>query len=136
MPMPAHVTLGQGQFLIDAGFNIALDGYADPRVVLGKKRFLTKLFSETGIPFGVEPSAAKPAFVIRTAGPSDSVEKLGEDESYRLTVSPTGIELTAPNALGVLHGLQTFLQLVHITPQGFALPLSPSTTSRGSPGAA
>jgi len=31
--------------------------------------------------------------------------------------------LTAKNPLGVLHGLQTFLQLVHITPQGFAAPV-------------
>ncbi len=33
------------------------------------------------------------------------------------------MELTAPNPLGVLHGLQTFLQLVRITPQGFAAPV-------------
>jgi hexosaminidase len=50
------------------------------------------------------------------------VQQVGEDESYHLVVSTTKVELTAPNALGVLHGLQTFLQLVHITPQGFAAP--------------
>jgi hexosaminidase len=33
------------------------------------------------------------------------------------------VQLTAANPLGVLHGLQTFLQLVKITPQGFAVPV-------------
>ena len=37
-------------------------------------------------------------------------------------MSPQSVVLAAPNPLGVLHGLQTFLQLVQITPQGFAVP--------------
>ena len=32
------------------------------------------------------------------------------------------VHLEAANPLGVLHGLQTFLQLVRITPRGFAVP--------------
>ena len=31
--------------------------------------------------------------------------------------------MTAPNALGALHGLQTFLQLIEPTPAGFAVPV-------------
>ena len=50
------------------------------------------------------------------------VQKLGEDESYELTVTDSGAKLTAPTTLGVLRGLQTFLQLVQITPTGFAAP--------------
>ena len=50
------------------------------------------------------------------------MQELGEDESYRLKVTASGVQLTAANPLGVLHGLQTFLQLVRITPQGFSAP--------------
>ncbi|HUC29255.1 MAG TPA: family 20 glycosylhydrolase, partial [Candidatus Acidoferrum sp.] len=46
----------------------------------------------------------------------------GEDESYELTVSDSAAQLNAPTQLGILHGLQTFLQLVQITPNGFAVP--------------
>ncbi len=46
----------------------------------------------------------------------------GEDESYELTVTDSAAKLTAPTSLGVLRGLQTFLQLVQITPEGFAAP--------------
>jgi hexosaminidase len=122
MPMPAHVTAGAGQFLIDGNFAVAVEGDSDARVELGRKRFMETLGRETGIPFAVDAGAGKPGFVIHAAGPSEAVEKLGEDESYRLVVSAKKVELTAPNALGVLHGLQTFLQLVHVTPQGFAAP--------------
>jgi hexosaminidase len=37
-----------------------------------------------------------------------------------LEVSPTGAKLTAPTPLGTMHGLQTFLQLVNVSPEGFA----------------
>jgi hexosaminidase len=123
MPMPAHVTLGEGQFLIDGSFAVAVNDLADSRVLLGKKRFMEMLGRETGIPFAVEPPAGMAAFMIHTAGPSEAVQQVGEDESYHLVVSAAKVELTAPNALGVLHGLQTFLQLVHATPQGFAAPV-------------
>jgi hexosaminidase len=123
MPMPARVTQGDGQFLVDGSFAVALADYTNPIVVEGKGRFLDTLKRETGIPFSNEPAGGKAAFVIHTAGPSQAVQQLGEDESYHLAVSATHVELTAPNPLGVLHGLQTFLQLVHVTPQGFAVPV-------------
>ncbi len=50
------------------------------------------------------------------------MQELGEDESYELTVTDSGAKLTAPTPLGILRGLQTFLQLVTITPTGFAAP--------------
>jgi hexosaminidase len=102
---------------------VAAEGYADPRVAQGRQRFLNKLRRETGIPFQAAAPDTGAAFVIKTGGPSQEVQQLGEDESYHLVVSPTHVELTAANVLGVLHGLQTFLQLVHITPEGFAVPV-------------
>jgi hexosaminidase len=123
MPLPAHVTQGEGQFLIDGSFAVAVHDYPDTRVLEGRQRFLDTLSRETGIPFAVDGPADKAAFVISTAGPSETVQQLGEDESYHLAVSATHVELSARNPLGILHGLQTFLQLVHITPQGFAVPV-------------
>ena len=60
--------------------------------------------------------------VVDLAAMREAVQKLGEDESYQLTITESGAQLTAPTALGALHGLQTFLQLVTITPSGFAAP--------------
>ena len=121
MPMPAEIKLGSGEFLINNGFGIALEGYQEPRLERAKRRFLETLSRETGIPFWREAILNKPQFLIETKGPSAPVQQLGEDESYELEVRPSEIHLRAANPLGILHGLQTFLQLVRLTPKGFAV---------------
>jgi hexosaminidase len=123
MPMPAHVVQGDGQFPIDGSFTVAFGGYKEARLVRAKTRFLDTLSRETGIPFRIDAETQQPGLTIKTSGPSAAIQKLGEDESYHLEVAPTHILLTAPNPLGVLHGLQTLLQLVRTTPQGFAVPV-------------
>jgi hexosaminidase len=122
MPMPHHLTEGQGQLKIDSTFTVDLDGYKDARLESARKRFLNTLSRQTGIPYHTEKSEGEPTLVVKTAGPSDAVEHIGENESYHLEVSATHAMLTAPNPLGAMHGLQTFLQLVTITPDGFAAP--------------
>jgi hexosaminidase len=121
MPQPASVKQGSGEFLIDTRFAVTLDGFTEPRLLRARQRFLDILNRETGIPFGLEPSTPS-LFQIHTDGPSAAIQKLGEDESYHLEVAPGAVHLTAANPLGAMHGLQTFLQLVHITPRGFAVP--------------
>ena len=123
MPLPSHVVEGQGQFLIDGNFGIALQGYTEPRLQRAKQRFLVTLSRETGIPLWRQAQFNQPNFVIKTGGASDAVQPLGEDESYHLEISANHVVLSAPNPLGILHGLQTFLQLVRTTPQGFSVPV-------------
>ena len=121
MPQPASVQQGSGEFLIDTHFAVTLEGFTEPRLLRARQRFLDILNRETGIPFGLELSTPS-HFQIYTDGPSAAIQKLGEDESYHLEVTPNAVHLTAANPLGAMHGLQTFLQLVHITPSGFAVP--------------
>jgi hexosaminidase len=122
MPMPQHISLGTGQLKIDSSFTIMLDGYKDARLESARKRFINTLSRATGIPYHDDASGGEPTLVVKTAGPSDAVERLGEDESYHLEITSTQALLTAPNPLGAMHGLQTLLQLVAITPDGFAAP--------------
>lgn len=123
MPLPAHVVPGHGQFPINGNFGVTLEGHTEPRLVRARQRFLDTLSRETGIPLSWQAQFNHANFVIQTAGPSDRVQQLGEDESYHLEISPTQVRLTAANPLGVLHGLQTFVQLVHVTPEGFSVPV-------------
>ena len=122
MPMPSHVEAGDGQFLIDGALTVSFDGYTEPRLLLARERFYDTLARETGIIFPKERPSGAGVFVIKSGGASKPVQELDEDESYHLKVTSKSVELSAPNPLGVLHGLQTFLQLVHITPSGFAAP--------------
>lgn len=121
MPLPAHSVAGEGSFPIDGGFQIVLAGYTEPRLERARERFLGELARETGILHLPPPAAGQPQFILRAAGPSAAVQQLGEDESYHLQVTPTQVVLSAPNPLGILHGLQTFLQLVQAAPQGFSV---------------
>ncbi len=122
MPLPASVTSGQGEFPIDGQFTVGFKGFTEPRLDRARTRFLNLLFRETGVPFSIMAPPASPSFEIEVKGPSQTIEKLGEEESYQLTVTAGSVHLTAANPLGAMHGLQTFLQLVRITPRGFTVP--------------
>ena len=122
MPMPQHITRGEGQLKIDGSFTVGLEGYKETRLEAARKRFINTLSRETGIPLHDDVTTNEPTLVVKTSGPSDAVQRLGENESYHLEVTATHALLTAPNPLGVMHGLQTFLQLVTITSEGFSAP--------------
>ena len=122
MPLPSHLTRGQGQFIVDGSFNVKLTGYTSPRLERARARFLAEMFRQTGIPLPQEAQYQTAKFIVHTGHAGDAVQQLGEDESYHLQVTPSEVDLTAANPLGILHGLQTFLQLVQKTPQGFAAP--------------
>jgi hexosaminidase len=122
MPLPAQVKPGDGEFLITNGFGIALQGFQEPRLERAKQRFLNLLSKQTGIPLWREAVLNQPSFFVNTKGPSAAVQQVDEDESYHLQITAAEVHLEAANPLGVLHGLQTFLQLVRITPRGFVVP--------------
>jgi hexosaminidase len=104
-------------------FSVAIAGYNGARLERAAQRFLRDLGRQTG--YFVSPGlsdAGHASLVIHAEHDSAPVQDLGEDESYVLDVSSTGAKLTAPNPLGVMRGLQTFLQLVEVTPDGYAAP--------------
>jgi hexosaminidase len=123
MPLPASFRLGTGQFVIDQAFSVSLAGYKDERTEKGIERFLQQLSRQTGMPLVNKHGESSPAgLTIHAEHGSNEVQELGEDESYDLQITPSGARLSAPNPLGVLHGLQTFLQLVETGSAGFAVP--------------
>ena len=121
MPMPSSVQHGTGQLQISAAFSVAVTGTHDASLDSGAQRFSEQLSRITGIPVRANTSGA-PTLEVHADHGREAVQKLGEDESYELTVMASGAKITAPNPLGALHGLQTFLQLVQIGPNGFAVP--------------
>jgi hexosaminidase len=121
MPVPASVQAGAGQLPITQSFSVGVTDSRDASLDGAVQRFVSQLSRQTGISFRPKPGAA-PTLQIHADHGRQPVQKLGEDESYELTVTDSGAKLSAPTSLGVLRGLQTFLQLVQITPTGFAAP--------------
>jgi hexosaminidase len=145
MPMPAGVQQGSGELPVDVKFSISLTGYTEPRLERSVQRFRRQLAKETGLVFAAadQPApknaaagtdsktnsktdskthAAPATLVIYTSHASQPVQDVGEDESYTLEIASSGAKLSAETPLGTMHGLQTFLQLVAVSPQGFSAP--------------
>ena len=123
MPVPSSVQIGTGALPVDSSFTVGFAGYREPRLDRAVQRFLRQLSRQTGFPLGLKPfTGSKPVLVIHTEHASKEIQELGEDESYVLEITATGAKLSAPTPLGAMHGLQTFLQLVDVSPDGFAAP--------------
>src|SRR5208283_3683080 len=124
MPLPAKLQLASGALKINERFGVALSGYSEPRLERAAERFLVELHRQTGLVFSNRAAvdASRAVLIVTTDHESKPVQELGEDESYTLEVAASGAKLHAATPLGVLRGLQTFLQLVSITPDGFAAP--------------
>ena len=123
MPVPSDVQPGNGSLSIDSTFSVALTGHTEPRLDRAVQRFFQRLSAQTAIPFPPKrATSSKVTLTIHTEHANKPVQELGEDETYVLEVTSAGANLSAPTPLGSLHGLQTFLQLVDITADGFAAP--------------
>jgi hexosaminidase len=124
MPMPAKVQLKTGQLVIDASFTVGISGPSDVQLQRAVERFLDNLRRQTGMPpLDMKVADATQArLVVHSERASKVVQELGEDESYSLEVSSSGAKLDAATTLGIMRGLETFLQLVESTSDGFAVP--------------
>jgi len=121
MPMPGNVQVGSGILRVDSSFSVALTGHTEARLDRAVQRFLRQLSRQTALPLSPKAST-KPTLTVHTDHASKEVQELGEDESYSLSITPDDAKIDAPTPLGAMHGLQTFLQLVEVSPDGFAAP--------------
>ena len=122
--MPSNVQMGAGKLVIDPSFSVGISGHADPLLQSAVKRFLEDLRRQAGmLPLDMkETDAANAILVVHAGREAGAVLELGEDESYSLNITSSAVKLDAPTTLGVMHGLQTFLQLVETGPDGFDVP--------------
>ena len=121
MPYPANLQTGNGSLRIDSSFSVALTGHTEARLDRAVQRFLRQFSRQTAIPLSAK-ACAKPTLSVHTDHASKEVQELSEDESYTLSITADGAQIEAPTPLGAMHGLQTFLHLVEVSPDGFTAP--------------
>ncbi|HXZ39585.1 MAG TPA: family 20 glycosylhydrolase, partial [Terriglobales bacterium] len=124
MPLPSSMQLGTGQLVVDTSFSVGITDHNNSRLQRAVELFLTDLRRQTGMSLlnMKVTDSAMATLVVRADHASKDVQELGEDESYSLEIGASGAKLTAATPLGVMRGLQTFLQLAETTSQGFAVP--------------
>src|ERR1700688_71613 len=122
MPLPAKAERGDGSLKIDASFRIAFAGFHEPRLDRAGVRLERQIQRQTGLVLLRASKNAGPATLeVSTDHESKAIQELGEDESYALEDTYSDAKLHAANPLGTLRDLQTFLQLIAITPDGFSV---------------
>ncbi|MBU4445793.1 MAG: family 20 glycosylhydrolase [Candidatus Marinimicrobia bacterium] len=125
MPMPEKIVLKEGQFRLESNFTINIVGGSADLLFKGVSRVLTRLSGRTGL-FLVYPSPFREeeddaiSMTIKAGRAGKLV--LDEDESYTLIISPAKIELSAETDIGILRGLETFLQLLDSDEDGYFFP--------------
>src|ERR1019366_2438490 len=124
LPQPAQLKPGAGRLAIDGSFRVALEGYREPRLEAAAVRLIHRLSQQTGIPLpdGLEPEPGKATLVVHCDRTGEAVQSVREDESYRIDVTPQQARLRAATPVGVLRGMETFLQLVEPDTLGFRAP--------------
>ena len=127
MPWPAQIQVqtGAAPLVIAPSFTVALATGTDAQLQTAARIFLDDLRRHTGmlpLNFRLVTGTGTGQLEIQSGGAIKQPQELGEDESYALTVTSTKAQLKANNTLGVMRGLQTFLQLIEVSPRGFALP--------------
>ncbi|MGA7414588.1 MAG: family 20 glycosylhydrolase [Bryobacteraceae bacterium] len=126
MPQPVKTTLGDGIFVIDRTFSVAINGAGgtDPRVAAAASRLLERVARQTGLPIAAQkvfpPGHAAFQIVVERKD-QKAPQRLGDDESYRLNISSQQVRLSADYPLGVIRGMETFLQLIAPRPAGEAV---------------
>jgi len=124
MPYPAKISFGQGKLAIDSEFRVAFTDYQEPRLERAVHRMIKRLSAQTGIllPLEIEKEASKALLELSCRGPGEEIQSLNENESYTLEVNPDRAFLSAPTPVGLLRGIETFLQLVSLDSGGFHVP--------------
>jgi len=119
MPLPAQVTPGEGKLTIDSSFSVRISGHSDRRLEAAMARLTAKVSRQTGIPI---TGGEKPTLIVECRESGPQYPSVGEDESYRLQVTPAAAHLSAQTVTGALHGMETFSQLITADADSFSIP--------------
>src|SRR5580693_1594386 len=122
MPLPAQMRLAEpAEALgIETSFTVTASGSgaSDPRVQAAMIRMLRGITRQTGLLVAERPApgtAAATLKIILAAQDHPAPQRLGDNEHYVLNVAAGQATLTADAPLGALRGLNTFLQLIHLS---------------------
>lgn len=122
MPVPATVQWGEQRFDLDKGFYVVMDQPEGTRSSKAVERFLRTLDNRTHLLIAKKHYAGVQqgkGLYLYIRFKREGQLRPHENESYELKVTGDQALLEAETDLGVMHGLQTFLQLVSRDEKGY-----------------
>jgi len=120
MPLPVAAEIHSGSLDLRRGLTTVGVRCPDARVARALVRFGRQLSQMRPRTPSVRGERAE--FTVSCSRRGGSIQLPVEDESYTLTVRPLELSLSARTPYGVLHGLETILQLVQRTDTSLSIP--------------
>ena len=123
MPAPAHLSTGSGALVWTNAVTVGVTGFHDERLDNAITRSLEQIERRTGVPRqrSITTSGAS-TLAIEVDGAGEAVQSIDEDESYKLSVTPSEARLHAATVVGAMRGLTTLEQLFQPSGDGFIVP--------------
>lgn len=120
MPCPKQLIKGQGSFSLTKSPKLFISGMSEERRKSAIQRLTEQLkkipnYNFQGFTFINDEALAEINVNIESnvqQSKPDSLPKLGDDESYQLSIAQKGISIVAQSDFGALHGLTTLVQLI------------------------
>ncbi len=124
MPQPASLQSSSGGFVLTPQFRAVTTRFDNPRLDGAIARTIEQLRQKTGLPLSREtaPAGTAAPLTIEVEGPGEAVQSIDENESYTLSVTPASAHIEAATVVGAMHGLETLVQLVQPSGNGYILP--------------
>ncbi|MFC1553975.1 beta-N-acetylhexosaminidase [candidate division KSB1 bacterium] len=127
MPFPKEIKVLDGKFRLDEKFTISADllNGDKNRMVNAAFRTLNRLAGRTGIFFEnsfVNEQTNSENRLLTVYCDEQGDVKLHVDESYSLIILPEKIGLMAKTDIGIIRGLETFMQLLMADEEGYYFP--------------
>lgn len=139
MPWPQKIEMKEAAFTLNKNFKVNITGQPNPRIFAAATRFLRRLDGRAGL-FLEQGFITKlnevPQAQLQINCTREGKIALYEDESYYLDINSDGIKIQATTDLGVMHALETLLQMLQNNSTSFYFPAveiadSPRFTWRG-----
>ena len=120
MPCPKQLMKGQGSFILTKSPKLFISGMSEKRrksVIQRLTEQLKKISNYNFQGFIIINDAALADINVNIESnvqqsKPNNLPKLGDDESYQLSITEQGISITAQSDFGALHGLTTLVQII------------------------
>jgi hexosaminidase len=122
MPQPAEMSVGSGTLVLNSTFAVETPKLSDARLTAAIDRAVRRIEMSAKLRHagtGVIPTTK---LVVKVDRPGEPVQSIDEDESYSVTVTPSGVEIDTATDVGAMHGLETLVQLVQPAGNGYIIP--------------
>jgi hexosaminidase len=122
MPQPAEMSAGPGTLRLNSTFAVETPKVADARLTDAIARSVRRIEMTAGLRHAGKGVTPATRLTVQVDRPGDAVQSVDEDESYSVSVTPAGVEIDAATDVGAMHGLETLVQLVQPSANGYVIP--------------